>query len=148
MSVALSFSVYSERPAMQPPVCSSTSHVLAPFRRWASANIDALHEADGKTKQNKKAADGRFASSCQSQQRPLGGSSITQQLSVFARQSLSLSAPPPQMHLGIQCRLIPLTSEDPCADTLRARAVKIIIIIKKNSKLGETKQKREKKNTF
>lgn len=44
-----------------------------------------------KNKNKKKAADGRFASSCQSQQRPLGGSSITQQLSVFARQSLSLS---------------------------------------------------------
>lgn len=54
MSVALSLSVYSERPTMQPPVCSSTSHVLAPFRRWASANIDALHEADGKTKQKTK----------------------------------------------------------------------------------------------
>lgn len=56
------------------------------------------------------------------------GAAASHSSSLCLLASLSVSAPPPQMHLGIQCRLIPLTSEDPSADTLRVRAVKIIII--------------------
>lgn len=132
--VCCSLSVCVFRKAMQPPVCSSTSHVLAPFRRWASANIDALHEADGKTKQKNKTKKLQTAvlHPPARASRDHWGAAASHSSSLCLLASLSLSAPPPQMHLGIQCRLIPLTSEDPCADTLRVRAVKIIIIIIKN----------------
>lgn len=141
MFVSLCVCVYSERPAVQPPVCSSTSHVLAPFRRWASANIDALHEAEAKTKQNKKKTkqnkNKTVSNPRDSSRRRHWGAAASHYL------PLSLSAPPPQMHLGIQCRLIPLTSEDPRADALcESRGNNIM----KNSKQGETRPEREDKH--
>lgn len=113
----------------QPTVYSSTSHVLAPLRHWASANIDALHEAEGKQNQT------GFRLRCSSRRRHWGAAASH-------CLPLSHSASPPQMHLGIQCRLIPLTSEDPRADAPRESRENNGM---KSSKQGETRTEREDK---